>query len=1030
MDLPLFLTTMNRKNVLIGFVALSLITLVTTNLLRTQTESLYKPRTSAFLMDSKGFLGAMEWKKQRTLGNEQSVSADRLEDIKTGLNLVSKQKASNQTDFTWTELGPDNVGGRTRALIYDKNNPSIMYVGGVSGGLWKSVTSGQSWNKVLFAGIDAADFATLNVSCLAQGADGAIYFGTGEGLGGSMSNYGVAQGAGIWKSEDGVTFTRLASTWTGSAKSVFNYVNRIACDPNNATRIYAATHKGLYYSDDAGESFQTIPSLSTIYKSKETKDVKIGSDGTIVAAIDNRTFIAKGGDVNAMYNPAGSPLVNGGRLEFAISPTNSAYMYCQAAASTGLLHNIYQTTDTGSTWTIIGPGGIADLQTLGNQGTYDNCIAVFPDNPEKIITGGQSTMFMWSPQTEWAPITSGYVDAMSPLYVHADQHVFAFHPNYGINGNQTLVVGTDGGVHVSHNGGIFWSSLNKNFAVTQFYKIDTDGKGNVIGGTQDNGTQYNDFSGNTVRNFVEINGGDGAECRLSELNPNVSFSTVYYGSLKRSEEKGADFYSSGRFFYSNYILNKYYGGLEGNIGSLDYPSAPFVTVFDLWESYYDPKSADTVFWVNERYQIPAIEFDNFVEQMQGQISDFELDTTSFVNQNNEKMYDIGFIIPAGTTLKIGSSINKLPLEYSTSSVVYPEDTIKVQDTYQAMLAIPLFDRTKSSFQIWLTRKPLNFNVLSAYQPWAPLVKDGIASSGIWAFGDLTFSKDGNHLYYSINSNLYRISGLSDARTYGQLNSDSTSTYLLTNTLIESFGNSINSIVVDPNNADKVMVTLSGYSGVGSVYYSVNATAANPTFGNKQGNLPVMPAFTGILNWENGKQALVGTEFGVFSTEDISAVNPVWVDQNKNGMSYAFVADMVQQTVENFQEGQNYHFGIQNHGFVYVGTHGRGIFRSDAWKGPAAVYNPSASNSGFTAGLSVYPNPVKDVATVDFKLINSGNVNLIVFDLNGKIVYSQSLSTLQAGSYQRDLNLGHLQKGTYILSLENGKHASTQKIIIL
>lgn len=1030
MVLPLFLTAMNRKNLLIGFVALSLITLISTNKLWTSSESLYKPRTSAYLMDSKGFLGAMEWKKLRTLGNEESVSADRLEEIKAGLNIVSKQKNSNQSDFVWTELGPDNVGGRTRALIYDKNNPAIMYVGGVSGGLWKSVTSGQSWNKVLFAGVDAADFATLNVSCLAQGADGAIYFGTGEGLGGSMANYGVAQGAGIWKSTDGVTFTRLSATWTGSAQSVFNYVNRIACDPTNANRLYAATHKGLYYSDDAGATFQTIPSLSTIYKSKETKDVKIGPDGTIVAAIDNRTFIAKGGNVNAMVNPTGSPIVNGGRLEFAVSPTNSAYMYCQAAANTGLLHNIYQSTDTGTTWTIIGPGGIADLQTLGNQGTYDNCIAVFPDNPEKIITGGQSTMFMWSPQTEWAPVATGNTSPTSILYVHADQHVFAFHPNYGQNGNQTLVVGTDGGVHVSHNGGIYWSSLNKNFAVTQFYKIDTDGKGNVIGGTQDNGTQFNNFSGNTVRNFVEVNGGDGAECRMSELNPNVSFATVYYGSMKRSEEKGEDFYTSGRYFYSNFILNKYFGGLESNIGSLEYPTAPFVTVFDLWESFNDPKSADTVSWINERYQIPAIEFNNFIAQMQGKISDFELDTTSFYNQNNEKMFEIGFIIQAGARLKIGSSINKLPLDYVASSIINPEDTIKVQDTYQAMLAIPLYDRTKGSYQIWLTRKPLNFNVLAPYQPWAPLIPGSVTAGSIWSFGDLTFSKDGNHLYYSINANLYRISGLSDARTVAQLHSDSTSTYLLTNTLIESFGNSVNSIVIDPNNPDKVMVTLSGYSGVGSVYYSVNGTAANPTFSNKQGNLPVMPAFTGIINWENGKQALIGTEFGVFSTEDISVASPVWVDQNKSGLSYVFAADMVQQTFENFQEGQNYHFDITNHGFVYVGTHGRGIFRSDAWKGPAAVYSPADTNAGLTVGLTVYPNPVKEVATVDFKLINSGNVSLKVYDLSGKLVYSRSLASLQAGSHQRDLSLGHLQKGTYILSLENGKHTTTQKIVKL
>lgn len=979
-------------------------------------------------MDEKGFLGALEWRKQRTLGNEESVSPDRIAAIQSSLSKMAGKKSANASDFNWVELGPDNVGGRTRALIYDKFNPAIMYAGGVSGGLWKSVTGGQSWNKVIFSGLNESEFTTLNVSCIEQAADGAIYFGTGEGFGGSMSNYGVSQGNGIWKSTDGVSFSQLSFTWTGTYQNIFNYVNRIACDPTNANRLYAATHKGLYYSDDAGATWAKIPSLSLSMQSKECQDVKAGPDGTIVAAIDFKTFIAKAGDINNMTSPSGSPGLNAGRLEFAVSPSNSAYMYCQAATNAGYLYNIYQTADTGATWTIIGPGGSLDLQTVGNQGTYDNCIAVFPDNPEKIIVGGQSQMFMWSPTSEWQELTSGYVDEESPLYVHADQHVFAFHPNYGQNGNQTLVVGTDGGVFISEYGGLYWAMLNKNYAVTQFYKIDTDGKGRVIGGTQDNGTQYNDYGGNTSRNFFEVSGGDGGESAMSELNPNVTFATVYYGSLKRSEEKGASFYETGRYFYSNFILNRYYGGLEANIGSTDYPSAPFVTLFDLWESFNDPNSIDSVIWTNNRYLIPEVEWDAYYADLQKNFSDFTLDTSSFMNINGELMIDAGIIIPAGATFIVPSSINSLPLVYNTPVTINPEDAIKVKDTYQAMLAIPLWDRNNNLFNVWVTRKPLNFNVLAPYQPWVPVVKNGIPSNSSWGFGDLAFSKDGNHLFFGFNNTLYRVSGFSTARTVGEMHSDSTN-YGLTTTICETFSNSINAVAIDPNDPDHIIVALSGYSGTSSLYFSSNATAANPTFSSKQGNLPAMPVFSGIMNIGNYKQVLVGTEFGVFSTEDITAASPEWVDQNANGMSHVFTADMVQQQYENYQYNQNNHYNIENSGMIYIGTHGRGIFRSDAWKGQAAVNGPDAEIVVASA-VSVYPNPVKDRATVRFTLNSGSSASIMVYDLNGKLISKKDMSSLSRGEQTATLSFKGVKAGSYIVVVQTGNHKTSQKVVVM
>jgi hypothetical protein len=56
----------------------------------------------------------------------------------------------------WRFLGPGNIGGRTRVVIIDPDDPNVMYAAGVSGGIWKSRSGGQQWTAV---GDDLANIA-------------------------------------------------------------------------------------------------------------------------------------------------------------------------------------------------------------------------------------------------------------------------------------------------------------------------------------------------------------------------------------------------------------------------------------------------------------------------------------------------------------------------------------------------------------------------------------------------------------------------------------------------------------------------------------------------------------------------------------------------------------------------------------------------------------------------------------------------------------------------------------------------------
>jgi hypothetical protein len=166
------------------------------------------------------------------------------------------RKGGNSLNMSWDEIGPNNIGGRTRAFLIDKDNPSVCYAGSVSGGLWKTTTSGTSWEKTQSGSGEL--FENLAVSCIAQATNGDIYYGTGEGpavtTGTNQDEHLGILGQGIWKSTDhGESFNRLESTWsTPESKEAFALVYAIAADPTNASKIYAATVMGLRVSTDGG----------------------------------------------------------------------------------------------------------------------------------------------------------------------------------------------------------------------------------------------------------------------------------------------------------------------------------------------------------------------------------------------------------------------------------------------------------------------------------------------------------------------------------------------------------------------------------------------------------------------------------------------------------------------------------------------------------------------------------------------------------------------------------------------------------
>lgn len=93
--------------------------------------------------------------------------------------------------------------------------------------------------------------------------------------------------------------------------------------------------------------------------------------------------------------------------------------------------------------------------------------------------------------------------------------------------------------------------------------------------------------------------------------------------------------------------------------------------------------------------------------------------------------------------------------------------------------------------------------------------------------------------------------------------------------------------------------------------------------------------------------------------------------------------------------------------------------------PAASINKNSN----MFGIGVYPNPTNDYANVSFSLNNAADVNITVTDLSGKVVYSNALGNIAAGTTEVALNTVALSNGVYMINVAANNRVSTEKLIV-
>ncbi|MFK7906084.1 MAG: WD40/YVTN/BNR-like repeat-containing protein, partial [Chitinophagales bacterium] len=379
------------------------------------------PHVKKVLDRAQSYIGAHEYlltKKANPATGRVDV-ADVL-NARQNADKLSESRVEKSGNINWEFLGPNNVGGRTRAIMIDKDNTDRMIVGGVAGGLFVSTNGGLSWE----GHPQNTSFSSLAVSAINQAANGHIYVGTGEYIdsgidfGNGKSGGSKIPGNGVYKSTDGgATFQLLESTIpsiSNGSQTADDWlaVQDIETSPINPNTVYASTTKGLQISQDGGMTWAKasgIPANTIAY------DVAIASDGTVHAVAESKYYRADDGlnfSDEFTGNTPGKFEISSRNKVLAMSPSDNDYLYIVTITSGGCLRKVWQSKNGGTTWVIIGEGSGVFFDPMSQngggscQGWYDLCVEVDPANKERIVVGG-ITLWSWSARDSWNQLDGG-----------------------------------------------------------------------------------------------------------------------------------------------------------------------------------------------------------------------------------------------------------------------------------------------------------------------------------------------------------------------------------------------------------------------------------------------------------------------------------------------------------------------------------------------------------------------------------------------------------------------------------------------
>lgn len=444
----------------------------------------------------------------------------------------------------WTPLGPThNPGlgiGRLECIAFDPNyngkTNRTMYVGSPTGGLWKSVNGGETWNntdcstdKLPFIGVADIAINPYNAN--------EIFIATG-----TRYHRKTVYPIGVYQSSNG------GKSWKRNSNGIIfneqkpNCIARLLINPFKTRTMYIATSVGIFKTTNKGKKWTTIlkgdfhgleldpTNANIIYvagtRSNYNNDVVImrsENEGKSWEVLADKQTVLK----------ANEHLV----IDLAIVPTAPHIIYTLLANKDGDRSNdLFVSTDRGKTWQ-------AKEMPYPNDHRDKVSIGISPTDSGEIYIGKawdfyksinilDTSFNMRSNSIKWQGLPLG----------HADVHDFAFAP-------------ITHELFVAHDGGLWNATTAKdastglNIATINCVGTSATKPGFLISGHQDCGANIFNDSLPIEQKWKNVLGGDGRESIIDYTNhknilsASLNLGTAgVYGPNMRSINGGMQFW--------------------------------------------------------------------------------------------------------------------------------------------------------------------------------------------------------------------------------------------------------------------------------------------------------------------------------------------------------------------------------------------------------------------------------------------------------------------------------------------------------
>lgn len=444
------------------------------------------------------------------------------------------------SELPFRAIGPTNMGGRVSDIAGLESDPATMFVATGTGGVFKTTNMGTTWTPVF----EKEAVASIGAVAIWQKRPSIVWVGTGEANSRNSSSWGK----GVYRSDDG------GGSWKCVGLEATTNIARIVTDPADSATVYVAAlgrlwgenaERGVFRTKDGGKTWQHVLEVDA-----RTGAVDLAMDPAnpkvLYAAMYARkrspwsyTGVSETGGIfkSADGGETWTKLTNGlpkraGRIGLQVWRKHSNVVYAVIESDEGgrldefeessREGGVFRSDDAGTSW--------KRISAFAPRAFYFSQIRVQPDDSTRVYLLGTD---LYVSDDGGVSFRAGGADN-----VHPDCHAMWIAPANG----KHVVLGTDGGVYLSHDRIANWDYLDT-LPIGEFYNVTADRAEpfyNIYGGLQDNQSwggpsrtrfeaeMFGDgrIGGIASDHWYVLGGGDGFHVAVDPTDPN----TVYYES--------------------------------------------------------------------------------------------------------------------------------------------------------------------------------------------------------------------------------------------------------------------------------------------------------------------------------------------------------------------------------------------------------------------------------------------------------------------------------------------------------------------